>query len=562
MKKKIFSTIVLASLVLSLIAISPVTSKEEVLVKVGFQDDMKGLNPVSVGFNDVWSAFEQQWCWDSLYTWSPDYTVIPWIAAGDPVYEDLPDGKVLVTVKLREDVKWWDGKPLTAEDVAFTLNMEKDYQLPLQYPSFLLGTEEYVEKIEAVDTYTVQYTLTSPNAAFPTTILMHGILPKHQWEPVVEAAEAAGGDIAAKGKYIQDFDLTPDNVIGSGPFKPTEWVKGSHIKLEANKDYFKKGEVVHCEAGDFEIGPHIDGILIKVYKSLDALMLAVAKGDVDYMRWPIDPGRLAEFMGKPNIELPVSDDCGFFYLAFNFRKPPCDDPAFRKAVSYLTDKDFIVNRLLQGYGSPLWGPVVPGNAYYYNADVVKYGDGLDREARVAKAKEVLADAGYTWDSKGNLILPDGTPMPAMDILTPPADYDPVRAMAGVLIQEWCREVGMNITAKPTSFGTIVNLVFPDEGIPEFDMYILGWSIGFDPLPTIQSIFHSSQRPEVLPGGANAMGYVNPEFDAVVDEAMRTLDDEKRRELILKMQDILAEDLPYINLYAKKIIEVYRTDNVV
>jgi ABC-type transport system substrate-binding protein len=553
--------VILVLFVVVLLGPNIFVGQNEKLVAVGYQEDIKGLNNYNPLYNDVWSRFVMGWCYETIYIWGPDYKPIPWLAK-EPVNYKEKGGKIIATIKLRNDVKWWDGKPLTAEDAAFTYNLELKYRLPLQHTDFLIGGEPYVEKIEAIDKYTVQFTLTQPASIFETTLLAdehHGIIPKHQWEPIVESIEKKGGSLEEKAKALQDYEINTKNVIGAGPFKPTLWVRGSHMKLEANKEYFKKGEVIKGAGREFEIGPFVDGILIKVYKSLDAMTLAVKKGELDYIRWPIDPGRIAEFEGDPNIELPVSDDSGFFYLAFNFRRGPLDDPAFRKAFSYLVDKDLIVKRLLQGYGTPLFSPVVPGNAYWYNEDVPKYGADLTKEERKEKAREILSEAGYSWDSKGKLLLPNGKPMRQMNILTPPAGYDPVRAQAGILIQGWLNEVGIPITAQPTAFGTIVSKITPTEGLPDFDLYILGWSITFDPTPTMQGIFHSSQRAEITQGGDNAMGYISKDFDRTIEKASSEMDEEKRREYVYKAQEILAEDLPYINLYAKKIIEVYRNN---
>jgi len=562
MLKKILGVIVVLALILSAIGgaigVSEVGAKKEKHVVVGFQEPIKGLNPHDPAFNDVWCAFIRNGMWDSVYRWGADYDLIPWMAAERAKYEER-DGKIIATATLKS-AKWWDGKPVTAEDVAFSHNIVLNYRLPLYYSDWVIGEEPYLVKAEAIDEKTVQWTLTQKTIAFEIALGDIPILPKHQWEPVVEKAKSEGKTPEEISMAIQNFKVIIDDVVGCGPFKPVDWKRGSYIKLETNKDYFMRGKVIHAKAGDFKVGPWVDGILVKIYRDLDALTMAVLKGEIDHPKWNLDAGRIMDFAENPNTKVATSDDCGYFYLAFNLRKPPLDDPAFRKAFATLVQKEFIVERLLQGYGSGLYIPVPPGNTYYYNPNTARYGEGLTKDERIERAKQILGNAGYSWDKSGGLIMPNGKPMPAMTILTPPADYDPVRAMAGMLIQEWVKEVGMPITAKPTSFGTIVDEVWPPEGLPDFDLYILGWSLGFDAAESARGIFHSSQRPEVIPGGNNAPGYNSSKFDHYIELSAVTMNPEARQKYIFKAMETLAEDLPYVCLYGRKLIEVYRTDN--
>ena len=186
------------------------------------------------------------------------------------------------------------------------------------------------------------------------------------------------------------------------------------------------------------------------------------------------------------------------------------------------------------------------------------------QKRIRRAYDILRKAGYTWRVtpvgpegkvvKGKaIILPDGTPMKKFTILTPPADYDPLRAMIGILIQEWLRKLGIPVTARPMSFGALAQRVKIRR---QFDMFILGFgNLSLDP-DYLRSFFHSGNN---KPRGWNTSGYNNPEFDSLSDRSSQILNLENRRELILEMQRILMRDLPFIPLYDPKLVEAVRTD---
>jgi peptide/nickel transport system substrate-binding protein len=251
-------------------------------------------------------------------------------------------------------------------------------------------------------------------------------------------------------------------------------------------------------------------------------------------------------------------------MGFNLRKAPFDDMALRQAVATIIDKDFIVKRILQGYGEVLWSVIPPGNSYYYNPDVPKYGQGLTYDQRVKKAYDILKEAGYTWevppvDEQGKvqkakgIVLPDGLPMKDFTILTPPADYDPHRAMSGQIIQEWLRALGMPAVSRPMAFGALIQKV---KGQHDFDCFILGYGkLSLDP-GYLRAFFHSAGN---KPNGWNMSGYESAAFDAMSTDANNSMDPKMRREKVMMLQKILMTAVPYIPLYNPTVIEGVRID---
>jgi ABC-type transport system substrate-binding protein len=139
-------------------------------------------------------------------------------------------------------------------------------------------------------------------------------------------------------------------------------------------------------------------------------------------------------------------------------------------------------------------------------------------------------------------------MPELTILGPGPAYDPLRATFNQWISEWMRELGMPVESELTGFNTILGPVFIDAN---FDMYILGWSLGNPAFPDYYESFWHSRNDTATTGNNNTPGFNNAEYDAVIDEFMSTSDLERARELIFEAQMILADQRPYICLFYKQ-----------
>jgi ABC-type transport system substrate-binding protein len=172
---------------------------------------------------------------------------------------------------------------------------------------------------------------------------------------------------------------------------------------------------------------------------------------------------------------------------------------------------------------------------------------------------MLHEAGYRWkvppvNAKGEVVkgeeilLPDGRPMEDFTILTPPADYDPLRAMSGIMLQEWLKMIGIPAKSRPMALGSLIQQV---KSRQQFDLFVLGYgNLSLDP-DYLRNFFISAND---RAGGWNMSGYRNPRFDRIAEESAGTMNLEKRRELIWKMQKIIMRDIPYLPLYGPKLSE--------
>ncbi len=512
-------------------------------LKIGLLEEPKTLNVWLA--SDAWSRKVLSQIYQPLYVREPDHLkLIPWLAENEPVYNA---NEMSYTIKLRK-AKWSDGTPLTSEDVAFTGRFIKEFRIP-RY----LSKWKFIKRIETPDPRTVKFYLSRPKAIFLTRTLITPIVQKKQWINVASEAKKTKKPLA---KLLNVKITSP---IGSGPFVLKEWNQGAYLFLKRNPFFFGSGKVVQNR----KLGPYIDGIIFKVFGTSDAAILALKKGSIDMFWWGIQPGYLEDLMNRKDIKLFHNEKSALYYMGFNVRRIPFCDVNLRRAVAYLIDKDFIISRILQGNGIKMYSIVPPGNRFWYCPDVPKYGEGLSKTARIRKAYNILKKAGYTWgvppvSAKGKVVkakgirLPDGSPMQKFTILTPPADYDPNRAMAGMMIQEWLRMIGMPAFSKPMAFGALIQQVKVKH---DFDAFILGYGrLSLDP-DYLRSFFHS-RNDKVR--GWNMSGYHNPDFDKIADESSNTMEREKRRKLIWEMQKIILGDVPYIPLYNPKLIEGVRT----
>lgn len=514
------------------------------LIKIGMKEEPKTLNIWLA--KDRWSLRVLSLIYQPLYLREPKtLQLVPWLAGENPVYDRA---SLSYTVKLRP-AKWSDGTDVTSEDVAFTGQLIKEFKVPGRFSYW-----RFVKKIETPDNRTVTFHLEEPMAVFLSRTLLTPIIQKKEWVKVVEGEKGAEKSLNTLIKH------KVENPIGTGPFVIKEWKEGTYLYLQKNKLFFGAGQKIH----DYTLGPYIDGIIFKFYGTSDAAVLDIKKGGVDMFWWGIEAGYLDDLKKEKEVQLISSERSALYYMGVNVRKPPFNDVNFRRAVALLIDKDFIVERILQGQGIKMNSVVPPGNRFWYCSDLPTYGQGLSKEERIRKSHEILQKAGYAWEvapvsSGGKVIkgegirLPDGKPMEKFTILTPPADYDPARAMSGMIIQEWLKEAGIPVSAKPMAFGSLVEHVSDQHN---FDAFILGYGRLSEDPDYLGQFFHSGQDRK---RGANKTGYRNSEFDRLANESAKAMDPAERQKIIWDMQKIIAADVPYIPLYNPSLIEAVRKD---
>lgn len=411
---------------------------------------------------------------------------------------DISKDGLVITFHLRKGVKWTDGKEFTAEDVKFGFDTIVHEKTPTAYKEDFLQ----VKKAEVLDRYTFRVTYEKPFAPALTSWTSLVILPKHLLE----------------GKDITKSDLVR-NPVGLGPYKLAKWVSGQELILESNKDYF-------------EGRPYIDRYIYKVIPDSATMFLVLKTGEVD-------------MMGLTPIQHTKQTDTPFFrssfrkyrypafnytHLAFNQKHPWFSDKRVRQAMAYAIDKDEIVDVVLFGLGSPATGPYVP-NTWPYNPNVRKY------DYNPEKAKELLKEAGWQDRDGDGILDKNGKPF-SFTILTNAGNN--LRKNTATIIQSRLEKIGVKAEIRTVEWSTFVNQFIDKK---RFEAVLLGWSIGLD--ADQYDIWHSSKTKEKE---LNFISFSNPEVDELLEKGRRSFDINARKKAYFRIQEILAEELPYIFLY--------------
>ena len=532
----------------------------------------------------------------SLYTLSAQrFDYVPSAAAdfSTELEEETVDGTALWTteVPLKQGVKWSDGNDVTAHDFVFTAHTVLDLELTGSWTSTV--DPKFLDHAEALDDYRLKiYFKKRPGLArWQFGLAFMPMLSKAYWEPVVEEAKKEA-NVVEQQRIL--YAHVPENEPSAGGYLFAKWERGAFAENTKNDDYYFTGtEVSHYENGayseakpdvyeftaygdpsgekslEYTDGPFVNSTIYSIFGNQETAILALKKGDVDFMLNPLglQRGLQQQLEGQPglaNIENPSS---GFRYLGFNFTKPPLDNKAFRQAVAVLIDKEFLTGTVLQGVAIPMYTTVPEGNELWYNPNVSLLGKGLSRAERTAKAVDLLKGAGFTWEKEPKvsdngtvevegegLKMPNGEPMPALEILAPSAGYDPLRSTFAIWIERWLKDMGIPAKAKLTEFNVIVERTRDPEN---FDMWILGWGLSTFP-DYLEAFFHSRNFGG---DGHNRGGYSNEEFDALADALLVETDFDAARDQVFKMQEFIADDLPYVVLFTTPILETYRDDRL-
>lgn len=576
---------------------------------VGLQLDMPNLDYFDVATNTIWKGYQLQFNWEPLFTFDPDYalyadladparggTACPAGSVGGPGYCVDASG-LNITVYIRSGVTFTNGQPMTADDVIFTYQslgwstyangISKGIWWPA--PKFPLwnstangGTctvpaglpyacSSHVG-VTKIDSTTVKFWFTPHNLpggivggyalAFYDTLDMP-IIPLQVWKTHMLASGLANYSDSSGGPVTDTWDRSIDTAygagmtqsdatVGTGPFMLTSWAKNSGSTISVYPNYWGKAQVHNWKGTSYGFSPsYLTAVNFVVYGSLDVVSLALQKGEIDTMLWSVTPGFLNQIRSNPAITPYQSLDSGFFYMSFNLIKPPWNQLVLREAISMAIDKDYIVNTLLGGFGTKGTVPISELNFNYVNQSASPPSFDVQGGINLLKAN------GYTIDpATGFFKDPSGNPIKAT-ILTPPKDYDPVRADAGIMISNNLKAMHLDIDAAPTSFNTIV-AKFQVAPIT-YDIYILGWSLGPFPEAYICSFFCSDQATNINPSGSNSAQYNKLVVDQKINEALYTIDATKRQQLIKDVEGIVVNDIPWNVLYYRKNLGAYRND---
>ena len=421
-----------------------------------------------------------------------DFSVIPGLAESWTGSDD----KLTWTYKLRDGLKWSDGKPLTSEDIAWNVNTARKEG----WLNHSAATANLTAT--APDPQTVVIKSSVPDPKLPTMDIY--ILPKHIWGKMSPSE---------RDKY------EGEDGVGSGPFVLEKFERGQFARFKANPNYW---------GGK----PAVDKVVLRKFNNPDAMVAALKTGELD-AAWDIPGAAFLELKKDPNIVTNEGYQGGFAEVAVNGGDglakphPALLDPEVRKAMAHAIDKDTLVDRVLAGVGKraetivpspdPSWVPELSEDQIY--------------EFDLEKARSILEEAGYKdTDGDGVREMPGGG-QPLNFRYMARSDGETGSEIAE-FITGWLDEIGIATTVKVVDDSQLTNII----GKGEYDMFAWGWTPYADPdtMLDYMTCDQVSADPEDPTNYYNDANLCDKEYDRLYKQQKVELDPEKRREIVHEM----------------------------
>jgi peptide/nickel transport system substrate-binding protein len=430
-----------------------------------------------------------QQMWDSLLWVNEEGELEPALAESYEVSEDGTE----YTFYLRDDVVFHNGEPFNADSVVLT--WERAANAEFEYSYYFTNADS----VEKIDDYTVKVTTPEPDSTFLRLMADYwAMIPPQYYEEVGE----------------EGFVEHP---IGTGPFMFVEWVKGDHITMEANPNYWREGL------------PKVQNLVFRPIPESSTRVAAIQTGEVDVV------GRLSSeeaqsLLGVPNVKVVSYPSTRIYYIAFNNLTTgvdqPTEDPLVRQAMNYAVDVDAIVDALFDGFGQRATGYVAEGEMGYGVVEPFAYDPD--------KAKELLAEAGY----------PDGF---EMDFACPAGAYIFFEQVCEA-VQGYLADVGIETNLEIMESGQYWDLEAEKQLPPLFGD---SWS---------STLGEAYNRLYGALGGFDASysSWSDPTIDEFLTEIEQAIDFEERKKLYEDLQVYMQEDPPFIYLYQLMTFEAINT----
>jgi peptide/nickel transport system substrate-binding protein len=480
------------------------------ILRIAIARSPNTLNPVLAATTT--ESMIDRLIFDPLVSVEPDgKTLVPVLAAEVPTTangEISKDG-LTITYKLRSGVKWQDGAPFSSKDVKFT------WQAMVNPANNVNSTTGY-EDIKSVET---------PN---DTTVVFH---LKHKFAPFVETIFSESDDPIniipehLLGKY-PDLNRVPFNEspVGTGAFKVARWVRGDHIELVANPDYFRGA-------------PKLKQIIIREIPDENTEVNALRTHDIDWFFEP-SPNLYLVLKQLPDITIHFVDQPQTLLLYMNNERPPFNDVRVRRAIAHAIDKQSLVEKFTGGSATVAQADQPP-YSWAYDKNVTTY------PFSVAASKALFKEAGYTPGPDG-ILQKNGKPL-SLQLST--NNENATRRVVETQVQAMLHAVGVDVQIKNYPFN-IMAAPYGQGGIQatgKYDMAISGWVAGLD--PDDHSLYECDQiaRPS-HPDGTNYARYCSKAMDAAQEAALATYDQDKRKPAYDTIQKLIMQDSPEIVLW--------------
>jgi peptide/nickel transport system substrate-binding protein len=467
----------------------------------------------------------------------------------------VSDDKKTITFKLREDLKWSDGEPLSADDVVFTYN---DIYLNEQVPTGIrdilrIGSKGTFPSVKKIDDRQVEFSVSEPFAPFLRYAGGIPIMPKHALEESIRTKDASG-NLKFLTKWGTDTD--PKQIVGNGYYTIDSFVPSQRVILKRNPYYWRKDTQGNAQ-------PYIEKVVLRIIQSDDTQLVGFRSGDMDSLE--VKPevfsllkkeeniGKFKIYNGGPSSESR--------FVSFNLNKArsqkgkPFVDPiksawfnnlAFRQAIAYAIDRESMINSIYRGIGAIQHSAIGEDSPFYLSPQ-----EGLKTYSyNLEKAKQLLKDAGFKYNEFGELLDSDGHRIQFTMLVKAEEES---RVDAAVQVQQDLKKIGIKVNLQPISFNTIVQKLKNRD----WECYVGGFAGGGSVEPhssfniwSSQGMLHQFNQGQI-PGQPPIQGWEVSDWEKEIDklfaEGAKELDQKKRKEIYGRFQQIAAEQLPFFYL---------------
>ena len=450
------------------------------------------------------------------------------------------DGRTF-TLFLRKGIRFSDGHPFDADDVifSFTVYLDEAVNSPQRDLLIVDGKPLTVSKL---DQYTVRFALPKPYAAAERIFDGLAILPKHILEKPYR-----------EGRFVQAWSLNtpPAEIVGLGPFRVKDYTPGQRITLERSPYYWKVDR-------DHHRLPYLDDLVFLFVGSEDTQVMRFEAGETDIInRLSAENYSLLRKeqsrTGSQLVDLGPSLEYNF--LVFNLndlsskkadaiarKQTWFQDLRFREAVSAAIDRDSIVRLVYGSRGTALWGNVGPGNRLWLNPLIPHPQRSLET------ARQLLKSASFAWNSSGHLLDPSGQPV-EFSIVTSSSNAQ--RMKMATLLEDDLRHLGIEVHVVPLDFRALLDRIFQSF---DYEAAIMGLGGGdADPNPEMNVWLSSGSSHLWHLGETQPATDWEREIDRLMQEQMVTMDYHKRKRLYDGVQQLIAENLPFVFLATPNIL---------
>ncbi len=414
-------------------------------------------------------------------------------------WEFSEDRKELI-FKLREGVHWEDGVEVTTDDVIFT------YQKAIDPTTKTIVHYAFskIDTVLALDKYRFKVFYKEPfvYAVYRWDI---GVLPKH----------------ILKGKDINtdEFNRRP---VSYGMYKFHSWTSNEQVAIEANENnYWGR--------------PYLDRMVFRIIPEAAVQILELKAGNLDLVTRLHTTQYTRDLVGsevEQNVNKYKYEDNFMYGFYFNLRVLLFQDKRIRQAIYYAIDKESIIQGVQSGMGRPCWGPIPP-ESWAYNPNIKTY------PYNPVRARQLLREAGWNDSNNDGILEKNGS---SFEFTMLSMQNEAVQQIV-TIVQQHLKDVGINMKIKVVEWSVYLNTFIAKR---DFDMCVTRGGLAvLDPDLTFE--FHSSQIHDTEYNWAT---YINPELDKLLEDALKTFDQEKRKQYFWRAQEILSEDLPVIYLFLR------------